>query len=159
MGMSAHGQLFYGVDFADGGPFIEDDWDAEWWEEWESDGEEYINQKILHMVYPDGLPDYPDRKDFENPEDYEKAWRSNLEVRREMESKIPVNFTSYGYDYTGHSLVINGANHGVSWGPVALGKKLFDSDPETWDAILKEWCEKLGLKYTDPQWYFGAYYS
>lgn len=79
------------------------------------------------------------------------------------DSNDPIDVHLVGHcEFSTYYLVISrSVTRDCGWEATRLdltAKPLYNNEPE-WDKILKQYAEKLGIKYEQPCWHVGAFYS
>lgn len=67
-----------------------------------------------------------------------------------------VGNVAVGYGMTYASIGVSQVN--VGWGAESFSPEKLKSEPE-WDTMLREFCDRHGIPFTEPRWYLGAYYG
>lgn len=134
MGVSTNAILFYGL-LLPGGDDDEGDIDSavaieDWIDEWQ---EEYLKRKNLD-------------------------WKNDYSIQSTMMEDCPVEIGWHcSGDYPMHYLSPKDAGKSASRGYPEVVDSL-EVKPE-WDGQIKEFCEVMGIRYSQPKWYLVSYWG
>lgn len=153
MGVSTNGILFYGIDLGEDFeydrealPFTDEQYGV-----WEEDGKEWEDLwAALHGVFGPSV-EYGE----ENKEVFHAYWDKKGELEKTSPCEVDLHCS---YEYPIYYVALRGANFTAYRGsPEEVSLDFPDGmTKEEADAKIKEFCEKMGLPYSQPKWYLAS---
>lgn len=158
--MDATAKLLYGIDYGDEGF-----WPTDYTAEEDEDGEELeLEDKILSVYFPEIAKEKPtdspaNWQDKTDPSviAYYAYWDKKWEALKQAPH---IDETRHGSDgYSCKALYIEESYTSVDYGDSKdFGQKLPETNP-TWRDQIKEFCDKMGIEFKEPQWLLLAYWG
>lgn len=155
MGVCTDGIIFYGIEYGEDLPeragVVVDS--VDWWY-----GADDIYDKKMGVK----APIYPERSDFEGPKEWEEALDEYGAAAKRIEDARGCELSTHcSGEYPIYYLALN-YKHRVSPRGYSICFNVVDNffkvGPED-DKIIENYCEIMGLKYSQPKWYLASYYG
>ena len=154
MGVSTDAILFYGIQYDDGESIISDENNEEYENRLKDDWEDVVTEK-LGIVDTSGLFDAKGEYAVSEGEERRKReakWNEYIDRKHGALEKLKAEIGVHcSYDYPMYYLASKKSMRIANRGnPIELGGDV--TAMIEWDAEIKEFCDKFGLKFKKPQW-------
>lgn len=134
MGVSTDGMLYYGFTLDEDEEWFEDDEDLDW--------EDIACERL-------GGPNPPDVPYEGNEKVHSQFWNKKHAFIESLAVRMGYHCSC---EYSMYFVYINTSYTRAARGyPEDLGKTLPVAE-DTWDAAIKDFCEKMGIEYKEPHW-------
>lgn len=147
MGSDVYGKLFYGIILS------EDEFNYP--ESWLGEHDGWLNVYLKEAGIE--RPDLDiDHDKYKRDLGYQEQWSTYWSAKYKTEHDIPCTIESSGSDgFYSCYLCVKESQYTSEWGSFV---PVFDKIDPMWEFELKKFCEKTGLKYSQPQWYLTSKY-